>query len=113
MLGSQQFSGLVVAFDEGFSEAGDDGFPHAPKGVDAANHHCADTDVADLCRPYGVEAVDQAPFNRPTVNESVHGNQQAKTEHATKENERSNANTDDVSNRKQGNGEVHACVKPC
>ena len=101
---------MLIVFDKGLRQARDDGFAHAPAGVTASPTHRTTPDVSDLGCPNGVEPFHQRPTCRPTVNEPVHRDEDAKTEHAPEENERSNAYANDVPDRKKGDGEVHASV---
>ena len=101
---------MLIVFDKGLRQARDDGFAHAPEGVNAPHNHRTNPDVSNLSCPNGVKPFHQRPACRPTVNEPVHRDEDAKTEHATEENERGNAYADDVPDREKGNGKVHASV---
>ena len=111
MLCPEKHASLVIVFDEGLGEPRDDGLAHAPQGVDASHHHGANTHVPDLRRPNGVKSVNERAFNGPTVNQTVHGDEQAETQHATEEDERSDTNADDVAHGKQRHGEVHTSIE--
>ena len=102
---------MVIVFDKGLGESRDDGLAHAPQGVDATNDHGTNANIPHLRGPNGVESVDEGTIHGPTVNQSVHGNKQAKAQHTTKEDERGNTDADDIAHREQRYREVHPCVE--
>ncbi len=110
MFRAQQTFGFAVTCLERPREAFDDGGPHRPKGVDTSHHHCADPDVADLAEENGGETRCEVTF-RPSIDETVHGREDAEPDHTTQEDERSNPQADDETDREQRDGQISTRIE--